>query len=395
MTLFLAKLFFKDYAETDRPEVRQKYGILSGLIGVCFNLFLFTFKMIAGMLSHSISIMADAFNNLSDAGSSVITVIGFHLAGNDPDPEHPFGHGRIEYISGLIVAFLILIMAYQLVVSSVDKILHPQELAFSPVIALILVASIVVKLYMYFNNRQAGRVIGSPVMMTTAADSISDAVATTVVLVSSIFSFYTGMNIDGICGVAVGLFIARAGIGAAMDTISPLLGNPASVQLVEQIRNCVMKHDGIIGIHDLVVHDYGPGRFMISLHAEVPASGNILEIHDMIDNIEQELENELHCEAVIHMDPITTDDSYTNELKEKVRQIIQETDPVLQFHDFRVVRGKTHTNVLFDVVAPFKYVKSAEELTEEIGMRIQKLDDHLHSVIHVDRVYVEKEEQKS
>ena len=203
------------------------------------------------------------------------------------------------------------------------------------------------------------------------------------------------MNIDGICGVAVGLFIARAGIGAAMDTISPLLGNPASVQLVEQIRNCVMKHDGIIGIHDLVVHDYGPGRFMISLHAEVPASGNILEIHDMIDNIEQELENELHCEAVIHMDPITTDDSYTNELKEKVRQIIQETDPVLQFHDFRVVRGKTHTNVLFDVVAPFKYVKSAEELTEEIDMRIQKLDDHLHSVIHVDRVYVEKEEQKS
>ena len=394
MTLFLARIFFRDYEQTDRPEVRQKYGMLNGVIGIGFNVFLFVFKLIAGTLSHSISIMADAFNNLSDAGSSVITVIGFKLAGQEPDPEHPFGHGRLEYVSGMIVAFLILIMAYQLVVSSVSKILHPEALSFSPVIALILIVSIAVKLYMYFNNRQAGKRINSPVMMTTAADSISDAFSTSVVLASSVFTFFTGINIDGYCGVAVGLFIAKAGIEAAKDTISPLLGNPASAELVSQIEHCVMKHEGVLGIHDLVVHDYGPGRFMISLHAEVSASGNILEIHDMIDNIEKELDEELHCQAVIHMDPITTDDAYTNELKKMVAAVIHGIDPILRFHDFRIVRGRTHTNVIFDVVAPFKYVISEEDLKEQISSGVKKTDEHLNCVIQVDREYVEKEEQK-
>ena len=383
----LAKVFIRN--QEDESKVRQAYGMLCGVVGIFLNILLFAGKFLAGTISNSIAITADAFNNLSDAASSLVTLLGFHFAGAKPDPDHPYGHGRIEYISGLGVAALILIMAYELVKDSVKKIFRPEQTECSALIVAILMIAVLVKLYMFFYNHAIGKKINSAAMRATALDSLSDMVATSVVLLATLVAHFTGLQIDGYCGVAVGLFICYAGINAAKDTLNPLLGQAPDPEEVEKIKEIVMSHEKVRGIHDLIVHDYGPGRQMISLHAEVPAEGNILEIHDEIDLIEMELKQKLHCDATIHMDPVITTDEHLKQLKEQVTEIVEGIDERISLHDFRMVSGPSHTNLIFDIVVPFKCKLEDEALIEEIQRRVQKeIGANYFTVIQIDRYYV-------
>lgn len=388
MVTFLAKIFIKNPSDYHSGEVRQAYGMLCGTVGILLNILLFAGKWLAGTLSGSIAIIADAFNNLSDAGSSVITLLGFKLSGQKPDPEHPFGHGRMEYISGLFVAVAILIMGFELVKTSVGKVLHPETIESSPLILGILIASILVKFYMNYYNRKIGKKIDSTAMIATANDSLSDTISTFLVLGATLISQFTGLQLDGWFGIAVGLFIVYTGITTMKDTIDPLLGQPPSPDFVREIENLVKAHPIVCGIHDLLVHDYGPGRLIISLHAEVPAQGNLLEIHDEIDNIEKELQNKLSCMATIHMDPIVTNDSHINALRERVTKLVHETEPDLHIHDFRVVEGTTHTNIIFDIVIPYQSEKSDQEIVSLIKTAIRSWDSgNYFAVIQVDHDY--------
>lgn len=387
MISLFAKLFIKDKENTSSPEVRKAYGVLCGSMGIALNILLFAGKFLAGFFSNSIAITADAFNNLSDAGSSLITLVGFQMAGQKPDPHHPFGHGRIEYLSGLFVSIAILIMAFELVRSSFDKILHPQAVTFSPLTILILFVSIAVKLYMAYYNKNIGKKIDSAAMNATATDSLSDTLATTVVLIASLTAHFTGLQIDGYCGILVGLFIFYAGYCAARDTVSPLLGQAPDPAFVKNVENIVMSYEHVQGIHDMVVHDYGPGRVMISLHAEVSADGNLLVLHDMIDNIEHHLHDELHCEAVIHMDPVITDDAQTNQLRQTLSDLLKNFYPEIRFHDLRVVKGPTHTNIIFDIVVPFAYRESDESIADFLKKEIHRIDETYFAVIQIDKAY--------
>ena len=387
MISLLAKLLIKDYKNVTDAKVREAYGVLCGGMGIALNILLFLGKFLAGTISGSIAITADAFNNLSDAGSSFITLIGFKLGSQKPDPEHPFGHGRMEYLSGLAVAVLIIVMALELFKSSFDKILHPEVLECSAVIVLILLASIAVKIYMAIYNHNVGKKIHSAAMGATAKDSMSDTIATTVVLISTIVGAIWGIPIDGYCGVLLSILIFMAGIGAIKDTVGPLLGTAPDKEFVERIEEIVMAHDIVKGMHDLVVHDYGPGRVMISLHAEVPHTEDILVIHDEIDNIEEELGDKLNCEAVIHMDPIIVDDEKVNEVKEYVCKIVHQVGEELNFHDFRMVSGNSHTNLIFDVVVPFKYRMSDEVIKKAIQEAIWVNYPRYNAVIHIDHTY--------
>ena len=387
MITFLSKIFIRETA--DKAKIRREYGMLCGLVGIFLNILLFLGKVFAGTISKSIAITADAFNNLSDAASSVVTLVGFKLAGAKPDSEHPFGHGRIEYVSGLVVSAAILLMAYELLRDSIAKILNPEETEFSALIVVILAVSILVKLYMYYYNSSVAKKIDSAAMKATATDSLSDTCATAVVLVATVVGHFTGLAIDGYCGALVGLFILYAGIRSAKETLDPLLGQAPEGEFVQQIDKIVMAHEEICGIHDLVVHDYGPGRRMVSLHAEVPAEGNILEIHDIIDNIENELQEKLGCEATIHMDPIVTSDEHVSELKAAVASIIKGIDSAVDMHDFRVVAGPTHTNLIFDVLVPYKFRIADDELTAMIEAQVrERLGNSYHVVIRVDTSYV-------
>ena len=389
MVTLLAKIFIKDHENITDSGVRQGYGMLCGIVGIFFNLILFTTKALAGFFSHSIAITADAFNNLSDAASSIITLVGFKMAGQKPDSGHPFGHGRIEYISGLLVSILIVLMGFELVKSSVSKIFHPEAPDFSPVILGILVFSILVKCYMAFYNRRIGSRINSVAMKATSIDSLSDVVATTVVLLGTIVTYTSGVIIDGYCGVLVGLFILYSGFVAAKDTISPLLGQPPEPELVQQINDIVLSYHDVVGIHDLIVHNYGPGRTLISLHAEVPADGNIMTLHDTIDTIEHELRNKLNCNAVIHMDPVSTNDPETLSLKAEVSGYLEQIDPRLTMHDFRIVKGPTHTNVIFDLVIPYDYPVTDQEVMDSVTRRIQMNHPDFFTVIDVDKAVVQ------
>ncbi len=385
MIRFLARRFIADYDNTSSPEVRQGYGILCGAAGIFFNLLLFAGKFFAGFISNSIAITADAFNNLSDAGSSVVTLIGFHLAGQKPDLEHPFGHGRIEYISGLIVSGAILIMAFELVKTSAQKILHPEPVNFQPLALVILAVSIGVKLYMASYNRSTGKRIDSAAMKATALDSLSDALSTSAVLVASVFGHFTSFNIDGWCGVAVGIFIFYAGFQAAKDTLNPLLGQAPDPEFIQKIRAITLSHPEILGIHDMLVHDYGPGRQMVSLHCEVSASGDIFALHDTIDNIERELRTKLHCDAVIHMDPIQDQDEETMSTRSEVVALIRSIHSAITLHDFRMVKGPTHTNLIFDIVIPIDYPTPPNVLTKQIELMVQERHPNFYTVITVDR----------
>lgn len=384
MVTLLAKFFVHDNG--DKNAVRQAYGMLCGILGIVLNVMLFTGKFIAGLLSNSIAITADAVNNLSDAGSSFVTLIGFKLAGQKPDTEHPYGHGRMEYISGLAVAAAILLMGYELAKDSVSKIITPQETEFSWLVVGILVVSIGMKIYMFFYNNAVAKKIDSPSMAATAKDCLSDSVATSVVLISALVSHYTNIKIDGYCGLLVALLIFYAGYTAAKETLNPLLGQKASEEFEKEIEELVMAHEEVCGVHDLFVHDYGPGRQIISLHAEVSADSDIMMIHDVIDNIENELRVKLGCDATIHMDPIVTNDEHVTEMKANMVRIIKGIDTRLSLHDFRMVDGPSHTNLIFDVVAPFDLEMSDEDLVKTIFTKTQEiLGERYFTVLKVDK----------
>ena len=386
MISLLARLFLKPEGR-DETALRKGYGILCGAVGIGLNILLFAGKFFAGTIAGSIAITADAFNNLSDAGSSFVTLLGFQLAGQKPDSDHPFGHGRIEYLSGLAVSMLIILMGFELAKSSLDKILHPAPVDSSWLVIAILCVSICVKLYMAFYNRSLGKKLNAPAMLATAADSLSDSIATTAVLVATLVGRFSGLMIDGWCGILVAAFILWSGFNAAKDTVNPLLGTPPTHEFVEQIKELVMAHPAIIGIHDLIVHDYGPGRVMISLHAEVSASGNVLDLHDEIDNVESELREKLGCEAVIHMDPIVTDDGVTGETRKRVASLVHCIDDEINIHDFRMVAGPSHTNVIFDAVVPYGFRLTDSEVEEKIKTAVRTLDGNYFAVVKVERSY--------
>ena len=386
MITLLARLFLKPDGKSE-ADLRKAYGVLCGAAGIGLNILLFLGKFFAGTLAGSIAITADAFNNLSDAGSSFVTMLGFQLAGQKPDSDHPFGHGRIEYLSGLGVSLLILLMGFELAKSSVGKILHPEPVEFDLLVLAILVVSIAVKLYMFFYNHRLGKKLNSSAMLATATDSLSDSVATTAVLIATLVGHFSGLMIDGWAGILVALFILWSGFNAAKDTIDPLLGTPPTHEFVEEIKTLVMAHPAIIGIHDLIVHDYGPGRVMISLHAEVSAAGNVLDIHDEIDNVEKELQEKLGCHAVIHMDPIVIDDGVTADTRKRVQALVHCIDDQISIHDFRMVVGPTHTNVIFDAVVPFGFRLADDEVSKKIQEAVRALDGNYYAVVTVERSY--------
>lgn len=390
LTKLLIKLFVKNSDNTKNPDVRAGYGNLSGIVGIFLNLCLFTAKLVAGILSASISVIADAFNNLSDAGSSVVTFLGFKLANRPADKEHPFGHGRYEYITGLGISVFILLVGIELLKSSFEKILNPEAVTELSIISIgILVASVVIKMWMFFFNKFLSKKIDSAALKATSLDSFTDSIATTIVLVGLIISNYIGINIDGYLGLAVAIFILFTGINTFRESLSPLLGNPPSTEFVNEIRETVLQDDMIVGIHDLMVHDYGPGRCYISLHAEIPCDEDILKAHDAIDLVEKTLERKYSCMATIHMDPIASNDEYTTELRENVANKMCEINPEFSIHDFRIVKGDTHTNVIFDMVVPYKCKLDDSQVKAEAKEKIRCIDPKLIPVMHIDRSYID------
>lgn len=388
MINLLAKLFIRDYEKVEKPSVRQSYGVLCGAAGVVFNILLFALKLFAGFISGSVAIVADAFNNLSDAGSSIIMMVGFRMSGHKPDPEHPFGHGRIEYITGLIVSMIIILMGMELLKSSIGKIIAPSDIIFGSWTIIILIVSILVKLYMYAYNKKTSERLHSAAMQATALDSFTDSAATSIVLLAMMVSEFTGAHIDGYCGLLVAAFILYSGFSSAKDTLDPLLGGKPDREYIDKIEKFVTSYPSVLGVHDLVIHDYGPGRVMISLHAEVPSNGDIMELHDTIDNIERRLKDVLGCDAVIHMDPVVVDDDVTMRMKNLTDLIVKGIDEQLTMHDFRMVQGPTHTNLIFDVVVPFTFKMTDNEVAELVRERVRELPGNHFAVVNIDKPYV-------
>ena len=386
MIRFLARFFIKDYKQVDSPTVRQSYGMLSGAFGIAFNIILVIIKMFAGVLSGSIAVFSDALNNLSDVTSAVVTLIFFKLSGREADEEHPFGHGRLEYVAGLIVSLLIIIMAVELLNGSIMKILNPEGMEFSYVAAIILVASILIKFIMFASYLQTSKLIDSATIRSAAMDSLSDVLSTGVVLLSLVIFHVTGKNIDGYASIVVALFIFKTGIDAARDTINPLLGEPPTKEFLRDIERTVLTHECVLGVHDIVVHNYGPSRVMISLHVEVPSDETLLVIHDSIDEIEKELRQKYHCTAVIHMDPVDSSDSEAMVVKSWLMLNIEEIDPALKFHDLRLVRKEGEKTVVeFDVEVPYKYKMADDELVELLEYRLREIGTEYSYDITVDK----------
>ena len=381
-------LLRKRNPENDENVTRKIYGTLCSIIGIMLNVMLFAGKYIAGGISGSVAITADAINNLSDAGSSFITLIGFRFAGKKPDVDHPFGHGRFEYISGFIVSMAILMMGVELIKTSVGKIISPEPIETSGVAVTILIISILVKLYMVIYNKRIGEKIKSSAMKATATDSLGDVMATSFVLISVVVMELTDLNIDGYSGIVVAAFILFAGYNAAKDTINPLLGKTPDPELVEAIKEIVFDHEIVVGIHDMVVHDYGPGRIMVSLHAEVPGNGDIFEIHDAIDHIERELHESLGCNAVIHMDPIETDNEVVKCVRKQVEEAVLKFISNASIHDFRMVQGPTHTNVIFDVVVPYSVKDNEDDIKRQVQLLVSEIDSTYFAVVDIDRAHV-------
>jgi len=381
-------LFVKDYNNTTNSHVRERYGKFAGIVGIASNFLLFLIKITAGVLFHSISITADAVNNLSDSGSSIVTLLGFKISGKPADEKHPFGHARMEYISGLIVSFIVLLIGMQLVQRSVTRIIHPEPGEFSVLLIVILSVSILIKFWQFLFYRRIGRIIKSETLFATSIDSRNDIFATSTVLTASIISRLTGFNLDGYIGTVVALFIIVSGIKLTKDTISPLLGTAPTKELVDLIYKKILSYEGVIGLHDLAVHNYGPSKRYASVHCEVPADQDIMISHDIIDNIERDFMKDLGIHLVIHLDPVITDDAKINDLKIKVRNIIEEISPDITMHDFRVVIGVTHSNLIFDVVVPYDCQYGDEELAELISEKIEKMDGKYRAVITVDHAYI-------
>lgn len=384
----LAKIFIADKDNLSKSEARSRYGALCGGVGIALNLFLFAIKIAAGFISDSVAIIADAVNNLGDAGSNIIMLVGFNMSSKEPDPEHPFGHGRIEYVTGLIVSLLIILMGVELVKSSVDKIINPRPVEVSMLVLAILIISVLVKLYMYIYNISMSKKLTSATFKAVAKDSLTDAASTFAVMLSMLVMNFTELNVDGLLGLIVSGFVLYTGITSAMDTISPLLGTKADPGYVRKIEEYVLSYDMIVGMHDLVIHDYGPGRVMLSLHAEVPADKNIIEVHDVIDIIERNLRDKLGCHAVIHMDPIVVGDPEVDMMKERCLAIAKSVDVSLAIHDFRMVKGPTHTNLIFDVLAPYAQM-SEKEIKTAIADKVSQMEDgNYFAVIEVDRPFI-------
>lgn len=388
MTDFLLHTFVKDAEQVENPQVRERYGMLSSMVGVCCNVLLFVCKFLLGTLTNSIAISADAFNNLSDVGSSMVTYIGFKLASKPADADHPFGHGRIEYLSGLLVSFLILMVGVEVGKGAIDKTFHPTPVEFSVIAMIGLLLSIGVKLWMGGFNKKLGKKINSAAMEATAADSISDAISTSATMITVLAAAFTDLPLDGIIGLLVAVLILKAGWTAMQDTLSPLLGQKADPELVKAIEEQLITYDGILGIHDLIVHDYGPGRRFASVHAEVPANKDMLLSHDIIDTAEREVGSALNIELVIHMDPIETDDSATTIMRQLVAEKVKEIDPNFTIHDFRMVIGGELTNLIFDIVVTRDTKLTDQQVKDEIQKKMKAMDPNCYTVVLVDHSYV-------
>lgn len=388
LTNFLISLFVKDRENITNQYVRERYGKFASIVGIASNFLLFLIKIVVGTLFNSISIVADAVNNLSDSGSSVITLVGFKISGRPADEKHPYGHARMEYISGLIVSFIILFLGLQLIKSSVDKIIHPQSALFSVASIAVLAVAVFIKLWQCLFYRKIGVLINSTTLFATSADSRNDILATSAVLVASVATRLTGFNLDGYMGVVVALFIIVSGIKLVSDTISPLLGMAPTKELVDTIYKKILSYDSILGIHDLTVHNYGVSKCFASVHCEVSAEQDIMVSHDIIDNIERDFLKDFGIHLVVHLDPIITDDERTNRLKAEVEKLIGQISPKISMHDFRVVWSVTHSNLIFDLVVPFDFRSSDEELIENVTESVHKLDPSYHSVIMVDHDYI-------
>lgn len=386
MIEFLIRRFVPDWQQVQRTDVRERYGTLAAAVGILSNIFLCIIKGLIGLFSGSIAVTADAVNNLSDAGSSVITLLAFKIAGKPADEEHPYGHARMEYISGMAVSFIIILLGLELMGSSFEKILHPEEVGVSALTYLVLIVSIAVKLWQGMFNRSLGKRISSEALQATAADSLNDVFSTGAVLLSTLVYQFTAIPIDGWVGMLVAIFITVSGVKLIMETGSPLLGQAPDPQMVRELEEKITAYDGVIGIHDLQVHNYGPGRVFATVHAEVPANRDILVSHDIIDNIEREVGHEMNLNLVIHMDPVVTDDERLNQLHAQVQQIVAGIDSDLSMHDFRAVFGPTHTNLVFDVVVPPGFSLSDSELSRRIEQQVQTLGSYF-CVITVDHNY--------
>ena len=376
--------FVSDNADAKNPKVRTRIGSFAGIVGIVCNVVLCAAKMLIGFLAGSVSIIADAVNNLSDAASNITSLFGFKLAGKPADRDHPYGHGRYEYLSGLIVAVLILVIGVELLKSSIEKLITPAPVEFSWVLVIVLVLAIVVKLWMMAFNAKLGKLIDSKTLIATAADSRNDAITTSAVLIAALISHFAGIELDAWMGIAVALFILWSGFGLVRDTINPLLGGPADPELVEHIEQKIMSHEGVLGIHDLMVHDYGPGRLFASVHAEVPAEMPVLQSHEIIDDIEEEFRRDDGIEVIIHLDPIVTTDPIATEFRAWLTEYIKGIDPRLTVHDVRMVPGEGHTNVLFDCVKPFELAMSDDELISQLNAAVHEYDASFNAIIKID-----------
>lgn len=388
MSNLLVRLFIKNYKETKNPDVREKYGFLGSVTGIIINIMLAIAKYFIGVITNSIAITADAVNNFSDSISCIITLVSFKMANIKPDKEHPFGHGRIEYVAALIVGFLVELMGYELIKSSIGKIKNPEEVVFSIPAVIVLLLSIGGKLWLAVFNKYLGKKIDSAAMQAVATDSIGDITATSVTLIALILSLFTDLPIDGYMGIVVSLFILYAGFNILKESIGIILGTPPSKELVDELIMFVMSHDEILGIHDLVVHSYGATRTFASLHTEIAADGDLLSIHDTIDTIEKLVKEKFGIELVIHMDPIVTNDEKVEEYYQLVHKTIKGIDETLTIHDFRVVEGPVHTNFIFDVVMPYRFRLTEKELRSEINDRIHAVNENFCLVITVDNCYI-------
>ena len=395
MTEFLVKHFIKDYKDVEKVSVRTAYGVLASIVGIFCNVFLFAVKFTVGLILNSVSVTADAFNNLSDAGSSIIGFVGVKMAEKPADADHPFGHGRMEYIAALVVSFLVIEVGFTFLKDSIGKIRTPEAISFSVVSVIILLLSIAVKLWLGLFNRKLGEKINSKVMMAVFADSMGDVVTTGATILSLVFFGVTGINVDGIVGVGVALVVMWAGIGIAKDTLEPLIGEAIDPEVYARIKKFVESYDGIEGTHDLIVHNYGPGRSMASIHAEVPNNVDIEKSHEIIDRIERDAGKQLGLFLVIHMDPIETRDKSVLKIREKTAEILKEIDPSCSIHDFRVVHGENQVNLIFDMVIPIEYDEEMRsELPQRLSERLKEVDSRYQCVITVDYDYVAKQDEE-
>lgn len=385
MTDLILRIFVRDHKNTEDPAVRDKCGRVAGAVGIVTNFLLFLMKIIVGTVFHSVSVTADAVNNLTDSGSSVVTLIGFKMASKPADEKHPFGHARIEYLSGVIVSFIVIFLGLQLGMSSIEKILTPEENALTPVALVVLVISILAKLWQCLFYRKVGRMIKSESVEATSKDSRNDVIATSVVLLGAVITMLTGVNLDGYMGAAVALFIVFSGVQLTISTADPLLGQAPEGELVQTITEKMLSYPGIIGMHDLAVHNYGVGRCFASAHCEVDAKNDILVSHDFIDNIERDFSRDLGIHMVIHLDPVIVGDARTDALHCKVQSLVTALYPTVTIHDFRVIWGVTHSNIVFDAAVPFAVKDSDAVITQKLESEIQKLDPDYRTVVTIDR----------